>query len=202
MGAVGASGEGPLVLTPVVMTAPLFNYEDAPATPDADDPAIWVDRDNPRRSLVIGTAKDAGLLVYDMSGRLVQALLPPNAPHVSPADPATPAGINLNPDKPCADSDSQETFGRFNNVDIAYGVRLGARSGRVDVAVVWIAVATGCASTRSILRIRTARSSTSPPRTCRVSSRFGSSSRQSSSRRERWRVGAKTPWTIRTRCTA
>lgn len=60
------------------------NYDDAPATPDADDPAIWVNPDNQRRSLVIGTAKDAGLLVYDMSGQLVQALLPPNAPHVSP----------------------------------------------------------------------------------------------------------------------
>jgi 3-phytase len=95
-----------------------------------------VNRENPRRSLVIGTAKDAGLLVYDMSGQLVQALLPPNAPHVSPADPATPAGINLDPDKPCPDSQSLETFGRFNNVDIAYGVRLGSRPGRVDVAVV------------------------------------------------------------------
>jgi 3-phytase len=136
VGAVGASGNGPLVLTPVVTTAPLFNYEGAPATPDADDPAIWVNRDNPRHSLVVGTAKDAGLLVYDMSGQLVQAMLPPNAPHVSPADPPTPAGINLDPDKPCADSDSQQTFGRFNNVDIAYGVRLESRSGRVDVAVV------------------------------------------------------------------
>jgi hypothetical protein len=76
------------VAVSVGVTAPLFNYEEAPATPDADDPAIWVNRINPRRSLVIGTAKDAGLLVHDMEGRLVQALLPPNAPHVSPADPA------------------------------------------------------------------------------------------------------------------
>ena len=120
------------------MTSPLFNYEDAPATPDADDPAIWLNRGNPRRSLVIGTAKDAGLLVYDMSGRLVQAMLPPNAPQVLPADPATPAGINLAPDNPCVDSDSLETFGRFNTVDIAYDVRLGRgpRAARVDVAVV------------------------------------------------------------------
>ena len=80
---------------------------------------------NPRTSLVIGTAKDAGLLVYDLSGRLLQAMLPPNAPQVLPADPPTPAGMNLAPDKPCADSVSGETFGRFNNVDIAYDVRLG-----------------------------------------------------------------------------
>ena len=138
IGVVGARGDEPLVLTPVVSTAPLFNYEDAPATPDADDPAIWVSRANPRRSLVIGTAKDAGLLVYDMSGRLVQGLLPPNAPHISPLDPPTPAGTNAGPDRPCVDSASGETFGRFNNVDIAYGVRLGVhpRAERVDVAVV------------------------------------------------------------------
>jgi len=43
-----------------------------------------------------------------------------------------------NADRTCSDSDSQETFGRFNNVDIAYGIRLGwARdAARVDVAIV------------------------------------------------------------------
>jgi 3-phytase len=51
------------------------------------------------------------------------------------ADQPTPAGVNPAADQPCVDSDSQETFGRFNNVDIAYGVRLGS-SLRVDVAVV------------------------------------------------------------------
>ena len=39
-------------------------------------------------------------------------------------------------DKPYSDSASLDTFGRFNNVDIAYDVRLGSRFGRVDVAVV------------------------------------------------------------------
>ena len=85
-------GNEPLVVSPVLVTAPLYNYEDAPATPDADDPAIWVNHDNPRRSLVIGTAKDAGLLVYDLSGKLWQSLLPSNAPQVPPEDPETPAG--------------------------------------------------------------------------------------------------------------
>jgi len=138
IGAARTAGLEPLVLTPVLSTSPLFNYEDAPATPDADDPAIWLNRGNPRRSLVIGTAKDAGLLVYDMSGQLVQAKLPPNAPQVLPADPATPGGINLAPDNPCVDSENLETFGRFNNVDIAYDVRIGSgrRAARVDVAVV------------------------------------------------------------------
>lgn len=133
-----AFAHGSSTVRPVLNTAPLFNYEDAPATPDADDPAIWVDRRNPRKSLVVGTAKDAGLLVYDLSGKLLQAILPPNAPQVLPADPATPSGINLAPDSPCVDSETGETFGRFNNVDIAYNVRLGTYpyAPRVDVAAV------------------------------------------------------------------
>jgi phytase-like protein len=61
-----AFAQAPRVVIPVLSTAPLFSYEDAPATPDADDPAIWLNRHNPRKSLVIGTAKDAGLLVYDL----------------------------------------------------------------------------------------------------------------------------------------
>jgi 3-phytase len=128
----------PLSVEAVLTTAPLFNYEGAPATPDADDPAIWVNRRRPAGSLVIGTAKDAGLLVYDLRGRLRQAILPPNAPQVLPADPPTPAGVNLAPDNPCPDSGSGETFGRFNNVDIAYDVPLGRghRAPRADVAIV------------------------------------------------------------------
>jgi 3-phytase len=79
MGAVMAA-EGQPVLQPVVRTAPLFNYEGAPATPDADDPAIWINRRNHKQSLVIGTAKDSGILVYDLLGALVHAMFPPNAP--------------------------------------------------------------------------------------------------------------------------
>lgn len=142
---IGADGPGvaPAAVPARVTTAPLYNYEDAPATPDADDPAIWTDRRDPRRSLVIGTAKDAGLLVYDLSGRLLQAIRPPNAPQVLPADPATPAGVNLAPDVPCADSDSGETFGRFNNVDVAYDVPLGPH-GRATLADVAIVSDRGC----------------------------------------------------------
>ena len=126
------------LVQPVLTTAPLHNYEDAPATPDADDPAIWINRRHRERSLVIGTAKDAGLLVYDLTGALVQAILPPSAPQVLPGDPPTPAGLNLEDDSPCPDSAEGETFGRYNNVDIAYNVRLASHQGasRVDVAVV------------------------------------------------------------------
>src|SRR5262245_54594073 len=132
------AADSPVVIDAVLSTTPLFSYEDAPATPDADDPAIWVNRRNPAESLVIGTAKDAGLLVYDLDGQLAQALFPPNAPQVLPADPPTPAGINLASDTPCFDSESGETFGRYNNVDIAYGVRLGTgpQPNIADVAIV------------------------------------------------------------------
>ncbi|HVL01358.1 MAG TPA: phytase [Dongiaceae bacterium] len=125
------------VVTAKLTTAPLHNYEDAPATPDGDDPAIWVNRINPRQALVITTAKDAGLLVYSKSGTLIQAILPPNAPLISATDPATPGGLNPVAHA-CPDSEEGETFGRFNNVDIAYGVRLGKgpRAQLADVAVV------------------------------------------------------------------
>jgi 3-phytase len=134
----GVGADGPPAINPVLSTDAVFNYEGAPGTPDADDPAIWVDRGNVARSLVIGTAKDAGLLVYDLRGKLLQAIRPPNAPHVSSADPPTPAGVNNAPDRPCRERDSRETFGRFNNVDIAYDVGLAGISGtnRFDVAVV------------------------------------------------------------------
>src|SRR5262245_18023147 len=135
---VATAAAAQTVVQPILRTAPLFNYEDAPATPDADDPAIWVNKRNHQQSLVIGTAKDAGLLVYDLSGKLVQAMFPPNAPQVLAADPPTPAGLNPGLGTPCVDSLSGETFGRYNNVDVAYDVRLGTRpnSPRVDVAIV------------------------------------------------------------------
>ena len=133
-----STAAGQSVVQPVLRTAPLFNYEGAPATPDADDPAIWINRRNHKQSLIIGTAKDAGLLVYDLSGRLVQAMFPPNAPQVTAADPATPAGLNPGPGMPCVDSVSGETYGRYNNVDVAYDVRLGKspKAPRADVAIV------------------------------------------------------------------
>lgn len=45
-------------------TEPVTNDGDA-----ADDPAIWVDRDDPGRSTVIATDKFGGLAVHDLSGR-------------------------------------------------------------------------------------------------------------------------------------
>lgn len=40
----------------------------------ADDPAIWVDKENTERSLIIGTDKNFGLFSYNMKGEMIQAL--------------------------------------------------------------------------------------------------------------------------------
>lgn len=97
-----------VTVTPTAETPGVFDDE-AGGNGDADDPAIWVNRHDKARSIVIGTAKNAGLNVYDLKGRIVQTLPAPAAPG--------------------ADDES----GRFNNVDIVHGFRLGNRT--VDLAV-------------------------------------------------------------------
>ncbi|MGW7439148.1 phytase [Streptomyces sp. NPDC054849] len=92
-----------------VETPSLFDDE-AGGNANADDPAIWRNAKDPDRSLVIATAKEGGLRVYDLDGRQVQSL------------PAPP---------PPADGDMP---GRFNNVDLITGLRFP--DGRHDVAVV------------------------------------------------------------------
>ena len=54
---------------PRVETEPADSYGDA-----ADDPAIWVDRRDPSRSVVIGTDKKLGLNVYDLKGKRLQVV--------------------------------------------------------------------------------------------------------------------------------
>ncbi|MGX6608358.1 phytase [Micromonosporaceae bacterium Da 78-11] len=89
-------------ITATVETPALFD-DAAGGDADADDPAIWVNSVDRSRSRVIGTAKNGGLHVYDLTGREVQSI-------------ATPAG------------------GRFNNVDLVSGFKIGGRS--TDLAVV------------------------------------------------------------------
>ncbi|WP_157253074.1 phytase [Nonomuraea typhae] len=83
-------------LTPVAETPALFDDE-AGGNANGDDPAIWVNKKDSARSLVIATAKEGGLYVYDLGGRQLQHL----------AAPPAPGGD----DEP----------GRFNNVDLVYG---------------------------------------------------------------------------------
>jgi 3-phytase len=52
------------IVRPVAETEPVQQGGDA-----ADDPAIWVNPADPARSLIVGTDKQAGLGVYDLSGK-------------------------------------------------------------------------------------------------------------------------------------
>ncbi|MFJ9924338.1 phytase [Streptomyces rubiginosohelvolus] len=89
--------------------SPVLHDDDEGGNADADDPAIWRNAAAPGRSLVVATAKEGGLRVYDLDARLVQSIAAP---------PAAGEG-----DAP----------GRFNNVDIVHGLRLS--SGKGDLAV-------------------------------------------------------------------
>ncbi|MFF8983828.1 phytase [Streptomyces globisporus] len=88
---------------------PALHDDDEGGNADADDPAIWRNAAAPGRSLVVATAKEGGLRVYDLDARLVQSIAAP---------PAAGEG-----DAP----------GRFNNVDLVHGLRLS--SGKADLAV-------------------------------------------------------------------
>ena len=89
---------------------PVLYDDDDGGNASGDDPAIWVDPDDSSNSVVIVTAKEGGLRVYDLDAQELQSLS------------ATPA--------PQTDA----VAGRYNNVDIAYGLEVGGQ--RVDVAVV------------------------------------------------------------------
>lgn len=77
--ATSTAQAGPVVVA-VAEVAPVL--EVAPGQPDderkgdADDPAFWLNPADPAKSLVIGAVKNAGLRVYDLSGKLVQRLDP------------------------------------------------------------------------------------------------------------------------------
>lgn len=70
--ACGLAGCGDPVsvwVAPALETAPVPSRGDA-----ADDPAIWIHPTAPERSLVVGTDKRSGLLVYDLHGNQRQYL--------------------------------------------------------------------------------------------------------------------------------
>lgn len=96
-------------VTPTAETPALYDDE-AGGNANADDPAIWRNAADPARSLVVATAKEGGLRVYDLDARLVQSIAAPGPPGEGNAP------------------------GRFNNVDLVSGLRTPA--GRADVAVV------------------------------------------------------------------
>jgi 3-phytase len=89
---------------------PVLYDDEAGGNASGDDPAIWVHPGNSARSIVIVTAKEGGLRVYDLASQEVQFIAAEPAPRADGVD------------------------GRYNNVDIAYGLNVG--SGTADVAVV------------------------------------------------------------------
>ncbi len=56
-------------VAPVAETTPVASSDDA-----ADDPAIWINDNNPEASLILGTDKQSGLYVYDLKGNERQFL--------------------------------------------------------------------------------------------------------------------------------
>lgn len=73
---------------------------------DSDDPAIWVHPAHPRKSLVIATMKDGGLVVFELKGRVRQKILPTSFGDI-----------------------------RFNNVDLVYAFLFNDGT-MTDIAVV------------------------------------------------------------------
>jgi len=79
-------------------------YVSDPVDFDTDDPAIWVNHEDPAKSLVIGTDKDTngGLYVFDLKGKIINA--------------KTIKGLK-----------------RPDNVDIAYGLNLAGKKTDIAV---------------------------------------------------------------------
>ncbi|WP_187645695.1 phytase [Streptomyces sp. TRM49041] len=105
-----STGPAVPVSLPATVETPAVYDDEAGGNADADDPAVWVDPENPGRSIVIGTLKEAGLDVYGLDGRRLQHIAAPEAP-----------GRDAKP-------------GRYNNVDIVYGFELDGEE--TDLALV------------------------------------------------------------------
>lgn len=74
---MGACASAPEVLPFDVIPVPVMAETDVMRIGSgdvADDPAVWVNKVNPDGSLILGTNKDEGLHVYDLSGTEVQFL--------------------------------------------------------------------------------------------------------------------------------
>jgi 3-phytase len=72
-----AAGPAPTAIKPLRATEPLPQ--------DVDDPAVWINRKDPSKSLVLGTMKvaspDGALAVYGLDGKVRQLLKGPNRPN-------------------------------------------------------------------------------------------------------------------------
>jgi 3-phytase len=73
-------------------------------THDSDDPAIWINSENPELSLILGTDKksDGAIYVFDLDGKIIDSL-------------------------------TVRDLKRPNNIDVAYGLKVGNKT--IDIAV-------------------------------------------------------------------
>jgi len=108
--AVAPIAQADIPATVAALETPSVFDTDEGGSADSDDPAIWVNPLDRRKSLVLATKKNGGMDVFDLRGRVLQSFAPPPAP-----------------------SDDGEA-GRFNNVDLALRARIGGR--QRDLAVV------------------------------------------------------------------
>lgn len=93
----GITASNTQALKPTIVTDTVFE--------DSDDPAIWINPNNPAESLILGTDKhdnNGGIYIFDLKGK-----------------------IDLNRTK--------IGLSRINNIDIAYG--LSTSKGKIDIAV-------------------------------------------------------------------
>ena len=117
-------------ISPVTETPDEIRFVD-PENPDpnnaadADDPAIYINPNDPEQSFVITTFKNGGLRVYDLAGEEIQSITP---------------GNNVDDSSPFPSPNAIPENIRYNNVDIAYGVeyfgQLVGASQTIDFAVV------------------------------------------------------------------
>jgi myo-inositol-hexaphosphate 3-phosphohydrolase len=70
-------------VAPVLQT-PVLTEADADA--DADDPAVWVNRADAARSLIVTAVKNGGVRVYDLAGATVQEILMPEGGRINNVD--------------------------------------------------------------------------------------------------------------------
>lgn len=61
-------------ITTIPTIIPVIETAVDPATPNADDPAIYIDADNPQESFVVTSFDDGGLKVYDLAGEEIQTI--------------------------------------------------------------------------------------------------------------------------------
>jgi len=74
-----------------VETDPVPSQDDA-----ADDPAIWVNPQNPEQSLIFGTDKKSGLMVFGLDGRQLQYLAAGRLNNIDiRPDPAAPEAASI-----------------------------------------------------------------------------------------------------------